>query len=79
METILRIATLFVIGAVTISAASFSGEALAASVPHVGPSASSPVVEVAAHCKPGWHYVRGHRLKSGKYLRGHCVRNVQHH
>jgi hypothetical protein len=50
-----------------------------AAVPHAlgleaGPSPN--VVEVAGRCGPGRHYVRGHHSRrTGRWIRGHCVRN----
>jgi hypothetical protein len=35
------------------------------------------IVQVAVHCGPHAHYVRGHRNRAGHYVRGRCVRN--HH
>ena len=36
---------------------------------------NSPIVEVAVHCGPHAHYVRGHRNRAGQYVKGRCVRD----
>ena len=36
---------------------------------------SSPVIEAAVKCGPHAHYVKGHRNKSGHYVKGRCVKN----
>ena len=35
------------------------------------------LVEVAVHCGPHAHYVKGHRNKEHRYVKGRCVRD--HH
>jgi hypothetical protein len=25
------------------------------------------------HCAPGWHWVRGHHSRYGRWVRGHCA------
>jgi hypothetical protein len=51
--------------------------ALASPVGLEAPAAQgSPVItEVAVNCGPHAHYVRGHRDKNHRYIKGRCVRN----
>jgi len=36
------------------------------------------VAQVAVHCGPNAHYIRGHRNKAGHFVRGHYVRDHRH-
>jgi hypothetical protein len=49
----------------------------AAAAPSMGldmSEAASPLVEVAVHCGPHAHYIRGHRARNGQWIKGRCVR-----
>lgn len=66
--------------AMFIGAALFAG--VAALPAYAVPLANQPaafhnknVEQVAVHCGPHAHYVRGHRNKAGHYIRGRCVRD----
>jgi hypothetical protein len=39
------------------------------------PVASPNLVEVAVHCGPRAHYVRGHRAKNREWIKGRCIRD----
>ncbi len=39
------------------------------------PRGDANLVEVAVHCGPHAHYVRGHRDKNHHYVKGRCVRD----
>jgi hypothetical protein len=40
--------------------------------PYVAPIPVPPPV-VYRHCAPGWHWVRGHHSRYGRWVRGHCA------
>jgi hypothetical protein len=40
-----------------------------------GLETNSPIIEVAVHCGPHAHYVRGHRNHAGQYVKGRCIRD----
>jgi hypothetical protein len=41
----------------------------------LGMSGTSPeIVEVAVHCGPHARYIRGHRARTGHWIKGRCVR-----
>lgn len=42
--------------------------------PFVVPAPMPPPV-VYRHCRPGWHWVRGHHNRHGRWIRGHCAPN----
>jgi hypothetical protein len=60
-------------------AASVSPPAEAAS-PSLGLeiTAAPDIVEVAVRCGRHAHYIRGHRTRSGHWVRGRCVRYRPH-
>jgi hypothetical protein len=66
----LRLAAAIVLGLIALvpikSEAAVSGGAMT-SQPH------SNVVEAAVRCGRGAHYVRGHRTRSGQWVKGRCV------
>jgi hypothetical protein len=37
--------------------------------------APAPPYVAYARCAPGWHWVRGHRNRWGRWVRAHCARN----
>jgi hypothetical protein len=39
--------------------------------------ASPDIVEVAVHCGPHACYIRGHRARTGHWIKGRCVRTRQ--
>jgi hypothetical protein len=39
---------------------------------------SSAITEVAVKCGPNAHYVKGHRDKNHRYVKGRCVKNRRH-
>lgn len=39
------------------------------------PGPASNVIQVAAGCGGGYHWVGGHRDATGRWVAGHCVRN----
>jgi hypothetical protein len=44
--------------------------------PGDAPMGGNPgVTEIAVHCGPHAHYVRGHRDKGGHYVKGRCIRD----
>jgi len=55
------------IGARPAAAAPGAGLGLSAAAP--------PIVEVAVHCGPRAHYIRGHRARNGQWIKGRCVRD----
>ena len=42
--------------------------------PYVMPAPVPPPI-VYRHCAPGWHWVRGHHSRYGRWIRGHCAPN----
>jgi hypothetical protein len=42
--------------------------------PYVVPAPVPPPV-VYRHCAPGWHWIRAHRNRWGRWVRGHCAPN----
>jgi hypothetical protein len=42
--------------------------------PYVAPAPLLPPI-VYRHCAPGWHWVRGHHGRYGRWVRGHCAPN----
>ncbi|HUB97275.1 MAG TPA: hypothetical protein VL993_15240 [Stellaceae bacterium] len=67
---------MFVAAALFASAASLPAFAMPLGDQPAAP-ANQSIIEVAVHCGPHAHYVRGHRNKAGHYVRGRCVRD--HH
>ncbi len=47
--------------------------------PAVDAPRSAAIEQVAVHCGPHAHYVKGHRNHEGHYVKGHCVRDHEHH
>jgi hypothetical protein len=50
----------------------------AAAAPSLGDGVATPnpnVVEVDRRCGRGRHYVRSHRGRNGRWIRGYCSRN----
>jgi hypothetical protein len=43
----------------------------------VDAASASGIVDVAVHCGPHAHYVKGHRNKDHHFVKGRCVRD--HH
>ena len=43
--------------------------------PYVAPVPVPPRPVVYRHCHRGWHWVRGHHNRYGRYIRGHCAPN----
>jgi len=41
----------------------------------LGAVGASNMVEVAVHCGPRAHYVRGHRAKNHEWIKGRCIRD----
>jgi hypothetical protein len=41
----------------------------------LGPVATPNIVEVAVHCGPHAHYIRGHRAKTHEWIKGRCIRD----
>ena len=37
--------------------------------------APAPPYGAYGRCALGWHWVRGHHNRSGRWVRGHCARN----
>ncbi len=46
--------------------------------PAVDAPRSAAIEQVAVHCGPHAHYVKGHRNHEGHYVKGHCVRDHEH-
>jgi hypothetical protein len=46
--------------------------------PAVDGPRSAAIEQVAVHCGPHAHYVKGHRNHDGHYVKGRCVRNHEH-
>lgn len=42
--------------------------------PYLAPIPVPPPI-VYRHCAPGWHWVRGHHNRYGRWIRGHCAPN----
>ena len=42
--------------------------------PYVAPVPPPPYVTYR-RCGPGWHWVRAHRNRAGRWVRGHCAPN----
>jgi len=40
---------------------------------------STAIEQVAVHCGPHAHYIRGHRDHDGHYVKGRCVRDHDDH
>lgn len=76
----MRFATLFLIGcflAAPLSLSSAQGATLRPA--GVDSGSSAEVVEVAApRCGRGYHYVRTHRARNGRLVRGHCAPDRHH-
>jgi hypothetical protein len=58
-------------------AAPFGSPAAQAAMPSAGLvlKGAPNVVEVAVRCGRGAHYVRGHRARNGRWIKGRCVWN----
>ncbi len=71
----MRIA-MFIAAAICL-AATFPTPSSAATMRPPGITTASPdIVEVAGpRCGPHAHYIRGHRARSGGWIKGRCVRN----
>lgn len=56
--------------------------AASAAAPVAGGLAAAPqstaIEQVAVHCGPHAHYIRGHRDHDGHYVKGRCVREHHH-
>lgn len=75
MRTIaLLIFALACLGAVPSSAAPIN-----AGLTVFGDELSSSVVDVAYRCGRYHHWVRGHHLRDGRWIRGHCAENHWRH
>jgi hypothetical protein len=72
--SILRIATLLLIGAAAVASAGAS-PARAITPDHVQAAPSPNIVTVDRRCGEHRHYIRMHRDREGHLIRGHCVRD----
>lgn len=46
----------------------------AADLAPIKPHASSNIIQARVNCGPNARYVRGHRDRRGRYIKGRCVR-----
>lgn len=74
MEVSLRIAVLLIAGALALVAGPSPSRALSVVAPEITVDQSPNIVQVDRRCGVHGHWVRGHRLRDGRYIRGHCVR-----
>lgn len=74
----MRFAALLLIGFCVTAPLSLSAQATTLRPLGVETSRSTSIEEAAVRCGPHAHYVRGHRLKNGQYVRGRCVRDKRH-
>ena len=58
--------------------AMIAGPSGAVPLPSNGAAGNPNVQQVAVHCGPHAHYVRGHRDHNGHYIKGVCVRDRHH-
>lgn len=72
-EEQLRAAAICIFGLLTFAPA--VGHAVERLAPQSAPAAASSIMDAAVKCGRHAHYVRGHRAKSGRYIKGHCVKN----
>ncbi|MEJ0071892.1 MAG: hypothetical protein WDO24_27775 [Pseudomonadota bacterium] len=58
-------------------AAPLASPAAQAAMPSAGLdfNATPNLVEVAVRCGPRAHYIRGHRARSGEWIKGRCIRD----
>ena len=77
-ESDLRFALLALIGSIGLAAAPLSAQAYVAAGNGLNTETSSAIVDVAVHCGPHAHYIRGHRDAHGHYVKGVCVRDRRH-
>ena len=74
----MRFALLALIGSIGLAMAPLSAQAYVAAGNGLNTEASSAIVDVAVHCGPHAHYIKGHRDAHGHYVKGVCVRDHRH-
>jgi len=77
MEERLRLAALLLMGTVGLGAAG-AVPAVAVTPDRVGATASPNIVQVDRRCGEDRRWVRTHRDREGRLIRGHCVRIHRH-
>lgn len=71
----MRIAALIFVGLCVTASLPLAAQAATLRQPGIETGRSTSIEEVAVRCGPHAHYLRGHRLKNGHYVRGRCVRD----
>jgi hypothetical protein len=74
----MRLTAMLFAAALGFAAQPISVEAAPAMPFPAGNGSSGPIIEVAVNCGPHAHYIRGHRIKGGQYVKGRCVRDRRH-
>jgi hypothetical protein len=72
------VTSMFIGATLFAGVAAFPAYALPLTDQSGGTSPIQGVEQVAVHCGPHAHYVRGHRDKAGHYVRGRCVLDRHH-
>lgn len=75
----MRLAHLALISAIGLASVPLAAQAYVAPATGANGGAASSIIDVAVHCGPHAHYVRGHRDHDGHYVKGVCVRDDRHH
>ena len=71
----MRIAHLALISAIGLASVPLAAQAYVAPATGANAGASANIIDVAVHCGPHAHYVRGHRDAHGQYIKGICIRD----
>lgn len=52
-----------------------AAQAMTPAPDRLGQAAPRNIEQIAVHCGPHAHYVRGHRNRAGHYVKGRCIRD----
>jgi hypothetical protein len=69
----MRRVTLILLTALAFAPAAVHAADLVPMKPHANPN----IIEARVRCGPNARYVRGHRDRSGRYIKGRCVRTTR--
>jgi hypothetical protein len=72
----MRLAALLLIAIAAVPLAPSPVRAASPSAPELAAAPGAAIVEIAGpRCGPRAHYVRGHRARNGKWIKGRCIRD----